>query len=416
MQKLKEPISFETTFASYVVDELLGEGGAGRVYGGIGSDGVAVAVKVLASERLSADKRRRFKNEIAFLARNVHPNVVSVIDHGIATGGRITGPFCVMRRYAGNLRHLMARGIAPTDVLTFFSQILDGSEAAHLKGVVHRDLKPENILWDKNANTLAIGDFGIASFTDDVVATLVETAPTQRLANFQYAAPEQRTVGKPVTTTADIYALGLILNEMFTGSVPTGTDYRIIGHVSKDLEFLDPIVARMLKQAPGERPGSIAEVKTFIQKYRSEAVSLQRLSKIQETVIKVGEVDEPLAHEPPKLVDAQWSNERLTLTLDRPVNQAWVHALQNLGNYTSLVGKEPRMFSFNGDKATIGAGEREAQLVINYFKAWLPQSTQVLKRSLEEKARYDEAQRKEALRQKRLAEEQRLRVNRSLQV
>ncbi len=136
MTKLKRPIAFETTFGIYTVDELLGEGGAGRVYGGVGIDQAAIALKVLAEERTSADKRGRFKNEIAFLARNKHPNIVTVIDHGISRGGEIVGPFYVMPRYPFNLRNLMQAGISPELVLPLFSQILNGVEAAHLQGVV----------------------------------------------------------------------------------------------------------------------------------------------------------------------------------------------------------------------------------------------------------------------------------------
>src|SRR5258706_15498037 len=210
MHKLRKPISFETTFGTYVVDELLGEGGAGRVYGGLGIDQTPIALKVLAEDRATTDKRRRFRNEIAFLARNKHPNIVTITDHGIARGGEIVGPFYVMTRYDANMRDLIRDGVGRDRVLSLFSQILDGVEAAHLHGVVHRDLKPENILYNKNSNTLAIADFGTARFTEDLVATIVETGPAQRLANFQYAAPEQRTPGKQVEATADIYALGLI--------------------------------------------------------------------------------------------------------------------------------------------------------------------------------------------------------------
>ena len=93
MSELKKAVSFETTFGVYVVHELLGEGGAGQVYGGVGPDGTAIALKVLAEERASADKRRRFKNEISFLERNKHRNIVTVIDYGVARGGEINGPF-----------------------------------------------------------------------------------------------------------------------------------------------------------------------------------------------------------------------------------------------------------------------------------------------------------------------------------
>src|SRR6266851_262351 len=329
MSKLKKPVSYETTFGVYEVHELLGEGGAGCVYGGVGIDGTAIALKLLT--KASTDKRGRFKNEIAFLLRNQHKNIVTVLDHGIQRGkGKLDGPFYVMRRYDGSLRDLMQSGIAPDQVLPLFSQILDGVEAAHFQGAVHRDLKPENILYERSTNTLAIADFGIASFTEDQLVTLVETTPAQRLANFQYAAPEQRSKGKRVTAACDIYALGLILNEMFTGDVPHGTAPRVIGDVVRELSFLDAIVAMMLRQNPTERPATIADLKGAIQRYQSEAVTVQRLSKLDGTVIKAGEIDEPLALEPPKLIGFDWENGVLTLVLDRAVNHAWVTALQQM--------------------------------------------------------------------------------------
>ena len=69
-----------------------------RVYGGW-ADGTPVALKVLAQERPSADKRRRFKNDISFLVGNKHRNGVTVIDHGVARAGAIDGPCYVMRRH-----------------------------------------------------------------------------------------------------------------------------------------------------------------------------------------------------------------------------------------------------------------------------------------------------------------------------
>jgi serine/threonine protein kinase len=331
MSKLKQRVTLETAFGSYVVNELIGEGGAGRVYGGIGSDSVPIAVKVLATERASSEKKGRFKNEIAFLARNKHANIVTVIDHGVANARGITGPFYVMRSYDGNLRDLIRGKLRPDAVLPLFSQMLDGVEAAHLLGAVHRDLKPENVLYSGPTQVPAIADFGVASFTEDILATLVNTEPTQRLANFQYAAPEQRVPGKTITAAADIYALGLMLNEMFTGAVPHGTEYQLIASVSSQMGFLDDVVARMIRQAPNERPAKIGEVKALIQRHQSEAVSLQRLSKISETIIRVDEIDELLAHDPPRLVGAEWANGTLTLTLDRPVNQDWVSALVQMG-------------------------------------------------------------------------------------
>jgi len=407
---LRKPIDFETTFGTYHVNELIGEGGAGRVYGGTGIDGSPIAVKLLAKERASTENRRRFKNELSFLLRNKHRNIVAVIDHGLLHNSGFGGPFYVMRRYKSSLRDLIKDGIAPDLILPFFLQILDGVEAAHLLGVVHRDLKPENILYEAETKTLAIADFGIASFTETLLATPVETAVGKRLANFAYAAPEQRSTGKDVSTAADIYALGLMLNEMFTGDIPHGNNYSLIGKVAKQWGFLDAIVEKMLQQSPADRYASMAEVKGAIGRYQAEAISLQRISEIDGTVIKVGEIDEPLALTPPKLIDFDWNRGQLTLILDRPVTDNWVQALYRMANYGSIAGKSPESFVFRGNKAMVQAEDYQVQTMINNFKNWLPTATQTLRRQLEQKAQKQESEMREHLRRERESEEQRLRV------
>jgi serine/threonine protein kinase len=412
MSRLRSPIILQTAFCEYRLDEQLGEGGAGRVYGGLDESGAKVAIKILTQS--SSEKRRRFKNEIAFLARNKHANIVTVTDHGMANES-IKGPFYVMHRYSGNLRVFMGKS-APGDIIKRFSQILDGVEAAHLQGVIHRDLKPENVLLDNSNSALAIADFGIASFTEDQLATLVETGPTQRLANSQYAAPEQRAAGRSVSAAADVYALGLILNEMFTGSVPHGTDYRLIASVATEHGYLDSIVSKMLKQNPVDRPGSILAIKQLIQKYQAEEVSLQRLSKINQTVVRADEIDEPLAQVPPNLISVNWDNDVLQLTFDRPVTTDWVNAFHNLRSFTAVTGAGPQNFQFGGTRATVRTREGSAQLVIDHFKSWLPQVTRLLKEQLEERARQEKARQLNELRQAREEEERRIRINRNLHI
>ena len=302
--------------------------------------------------------------------------------------------------------------------MQLFSQILDGVEAAHLKGVIHRDLKPENILYDStpHSHSVAVADFGIASFTADALLTAVETVPGQRLANFQYAAPEQRERGREIAATADIYALGLMLNEMFTGSVPHGTQYRSISDTSKNYGYLDRIVAKMMCQNPSDRPSSVAEVKQLILRHQQEDISLQRLSKINNSVIRVGQIDEPLAFEPLRLGGAYWDGGLLYLTLDRPVTNEWEDALNNIGSYSSVIGVEPSMVRFDGSGKTcrIPASEDSAQQTITYFKTWLPSATRKLHQVLTEKARREEVLLQQNLRAEREEEERLLRVNQKL--
>jgi serine/threonine protein kinase len=116
--------------------------------------------------------------------------------------------------------------------------------------VKHRDLKPENVLCNGASGDLVVADFGVAEFTGELLYTLVETADDKRLANFVYAAPEQKIRGSTIGYGADIFSLGLILNELFTKVVPHGTGHTTIGSVVSNFAFLDPIVSRMLAAEP----------------------------------------------------------------------------------------------------------------------------------------------------------------------
>ena len=208
----------------------------------------------------------------------------------------------------------------------------------------------------------------------------------------------------------------MILNEMFTGQAPHGTDYKSIASVSEGHAYLDPIVAQMLRNTPENRPVSLAAVKQLIQKHHAEAVSLQKLSALESVVIPAGEVDEPLAHEPPKLIGVEWRDGQLTLQLDRRVNPGWQQALLNMGNFSAVLGKGPEVFSFSGDTARVHAMEHEAQSVIDHFKNWLPVATRVYKHRLEGEMKRAEAQRIEQLRRERANEERNLKLNQSLRI
>ncbi len=226
--------------------------------------------------------------------RNRHPNIIAVSDYGNVVDGRKDSPFYIMPLCAESLRTLLAAGIPPERVLYYFSQLLDGVEAAHLQKVIHRDLKPENVLYDEVQDRLLVADFGIAHFEVEDVYTDADTSPNDKLANFQYAAPEQRRRGSKVEYPADIYALGLILNEMFTGLVPYGTKYKTISDVAPDYGYLDDMVTEMLHQSVEERTNSLAEVKHQLIGRGVEFARLQRLNELKQTVVPVTEIDDPL--------------------------------------------------------------------------------------------------------------------------
>lgn len=254
---------FKTTFATYTTEGLLGEGGTGKVYEVSDEDGRKWAIKCLKPECVTATRSKRFKNEIAFCAKNEHLNIIKVEDWGLKEVADREVPFYVMPIYQKTLRGLMRDGIDHGEILALFDQLLDGIEAAHKQGVWHRDLKPENLLFDPDSQRVLIADFGIAHFAEPLLQTTIQTGPQERLANFQYAAPEQRTRSS-VDQRADIYALGLILNELFTGQLLQGTGHKTIGSVAPSCAHLDDVVDRMVRQSPAERPSSIAEIRRLM--------------------------------------------------------------------------------------------------------------------------------------------------------
>jgi serine/threonine protein kinase len=414
MTNQSKPLVFETPFATYTAVELIGEGGSGKVFAATDAEGSRFAIKELRIESISGDKRKRFKNEIWFLSKNIHANIVRVLDHGYRQEKKGKSLFYVMPHHESNLTKAIAAGIPPSNCLKAFSQILDGVEAAHLKNVVHRDLKPANVLCDNEGTHFSVADFGIARFLVDQL-TEHDTRPQSRLANFQYAAPEQRSPGRDVGIPADIYALGLMLNELYTGEIPHGSGYRLIGQVAPEFSFLDAVVESMIRQDPAGRPASIAAVKLLIQKHAFDSVTRQKLSAIEQTVIPEGEVDDPLAHEPPRIAGATWEFGTLKISLDRPVHQRWVSSLQNhMGSYQSVWGIGPERFHFTGNLVAVSVDEHNAQQVINHFKEWLPKATIVLRHQLEGEIAQRQRDERERLRREREHEEAKLRVNSSL--
>ena len=406
MKSMNKPVIFETTFTHYIGTEIIGEGGAGRVYRATDDAENVYAIKLLDSAKATSEKLKRFKNELLFGQRNQHQNIIAVIDHGIFIDGKKYSPFYVMPLYQGSLRTLLTTGILADKVLFYFTQLLDGVEAAHLQKVIHRDLKPENVLYDEAQERLLIADFGIARFEEEALYTDVETSPNERLANFQYAAPEQRSRGADVDHRADIYALGLIFNEMFTGQVPHGTGYKTISSVAPDYGYLDEIVSAMLHQSAAGRPDSIEMVKQQLIGRKLEFVTRQRISELKQTVVPVTDLDDPLIIDPPHLVRFDYEQEVLSLFFQRPVNAKWINALCHMGWYTSLMGKGPGQFSFSDDKASIPAQESEVQQIIDYFKAWLPNANRVYEETVRrEKQEAEERQRKQL--QKEIEEQER---------
>ena len=191
----------------YRIIGLLGRGGMGEVYRADDLRlGQPVALKFLPSE-LQRDSGRlaQFHNEVRTARQVSHPNVCRVYDIGEASGLLyLSMEYVGGEDLATSLRRI---GRFPEDKATDIArQLCAGLAAAHQRGVIHRDLKPANVMLD-NEGRVRVMDFGLA---------VIGQADTVRAGTPAYMAPEQ-LLGHEVTTRSDIFSLGLVLYELFTG-------------------------------------------------------------------------------------------------------------------------------------------------------------------------------------------------------
>jgi WD40 repeat protein/serine/threonine protein kinase len=219
------PLTPERVLAGrFKLRQKLGEGGMGEVWVADQAEPVQrrVAIKVvrpgLDSERMLA----RFDQERQALALMDHPNIAKVLDAGEADGR----PYFVMELIKGVpiTEYCDRARLAPRERLALFVPVCEAVQHAHQKGVVHRDLKPSNILvalYDGRPVPKVI-DFGIAKATGPrLTDRSISTEVGALIGTLEYMAPEQAELNNlDIDTRADVYALGAILYELLTGSVP----------------------------------------------------------------------------------------------------------------------------------------------------------------------------------------------------
>jgi len=400
---VKKNETLSTAFNTYIIGDHIGGGGNGEVYSATNTDNKVVAIKVL-SPGASSEKLKRFKNEFLFGQNHNHKNIIQTIDYGIGTSA-----FFVMPIFESSLRKLM-KSAKTIDACSIFDQMLDGVEAAHLFDVVHRDLKPENILVRSGGAEVVVTDFGIARFIEKEIYTAVNTRAGTRLANFIYAAPEQKIKGQSVDHRADIFALGLMLNELFTGHVPDGANYQRIGDARSELAYLDSVVEKAIGQSPDSRYQSIEEFKYDMGARKGEFVAAQKLDSTRKIVIPETEIVDPIPDQGTMIIEKDWEDGELRLRLNHTPHPAWAQAFVTFGYQEAVMGKGPESFHFEGDEACIHATSAEAPRVLAFFKSWLPRvdirCREILKGNA--KQEQDKKQRDHAARLK--VEETRLKV------
>lgn len=345
---------FETAFSTYTTQEVIGEGGSGVVYKALDENNNIVAIKCLDLKKSTKEKQKRFKNEINFCIRNIHKNIVTISEYGVCAQGKENTMFYVMPYYSSTLRKLMDEKIKANKVLVYFSQILDGLEAAHLKSVWHRDIKPENILYDLKQDTLVVADFGIAHFEEEFLKTSVETKKDSRLANFRYAAPEQRGGGWKVDQRTDLFSLGMILYEMYTGLLLQGTGHKKVAEIAPDYVYVDNLIEELTRQSQADRPQSIDAVKKKLIGYKNDFISRQRLDELSKTVVLDTETNDPLVISPIGILEADYKDGKLVFTLSQNTTRNWETAFREISDFTFIPGEvEPNLVNFSRNTAII---------------------------------------------------------------
>ena len=406
VQRLKKGTVVHTAFDDYELFKQVGQGGNGKVFSAKDSKGYDVAIKFV--ERNETDKSyKRLKNEIHFCEKAQHKNIIKITDRGYAVLDEKPYVFYVMPLYPDTLRSKMKKGLAPEDAIAVFVGIMQGLKFAHEKGTFHRDIKPENILFAENSNEPVICDFGIAHFAEDDLITAVETKAADRLANFQYAAPEQRIKGgaKQVDGRADVYAAGLILNEMFTNEIPQSAGYKKIAAVNPDYAYLDKLFESLFQQNPDDRLFPAIEILnqlTALADYHHDEERKIRLAKV---IIEEKEIQEFK----PSIIRKSFNNGNLVFVFDRVLPREWVEILMG-GHYghTSLMGYETYCLSQTDENTLImplkgRSDEATIKTIVEYMNTWIPSANYEYNSKLKREAA--EVQRKEEMKRKKELEE-----------
>jgi len=261
------------------IEREVGHGGMGAVYLGVRDESgfrLRAAVKLVRRGMDSDFILRRFRTEREILSGLDHPNIARLLDGGSTADGR---PYFAMEYVEG--RHLLeecaARGADARQRIALFLQVCDAVAYAHRHLVVHRDLKPSNILVTPDGSPKLL-DFGLARLLQPDAGGGEHTETGFRLLTPDYASPEQ-VRGERITTSTDIYSLGVVLYHLLAGRGPYRTTDRHSAEaiaravcdqeperpgVSRDL---DNIVLKALRKEPERRYESVGRLADDLKRY-----------------------------------------------------------------------------------------------------------------------------------------------------
>ncbi len=246
-----KPIKAGMKIETYVLTQLLGQGGQGEVWLAHRDEddfSHQVAIKFLKPVH-DQKELDRFRNERELLAQLKHQNIAQLIGGGeLLSQSRGPRPYMILELVEGLplLAYCEQQNFTLKQYLVMFLQICDAISYAHSHLVVHRDIKPSNIIVTEDG-VVKLLDFGIAKLLEDK-AVDTQTVPIMTLA---YSSPEQVT-GAPISTATDIYILGLLLYEMLTGqraqAVETEVPSELIHEITEKIPTTPSHVSLLAKR------------------------------------------------------------------------------------------------------------------------------------------------------------------------
>ena len=241
---------------SYEMVDFLAQGGMGAVYLAkqISLDRL-VAIKVLPpSWGEEKGYAQRFQTEARAMAKLRHNHIVGVYDFGITSAGHF---YLVMEYVEGQTLHDMIRlrRLTPASTQAIALQLCEAIQSAHEHGILHRDLKPGNAMVDRHGQTKVM-DFGLARRAE---ASVEE----ESLGTPEYTAPEIMEEGALIDHRADIYALGIVFQQMLTGHVPQRPREPLSTHGTFDPGW-EPLIAKATATDPAHRFQSMRELREAV--------------------------------------------------------------------------------------------------------------------------------------------------------
>ncbi len=263
----------------YEIVKLLGTGGMGSVY--LARDRILgaeeVAVKIL-HRQFAYDTKytQRFLREVQLMRRVNHNNVIRTYDVG-ADGDIVYFSMELIRGTC--LLSVMENGELSIDqLLDITVQICEGLEAIHSANIIHRDLKPENVMYLRDGS-IKIADFGVARPEQSQL-----TEHNEVIGSAAYMAPEI-WLGEGISSKIDLYSLGIILYELFTGILPFEAETPALAmrmhldrtptppnqHNPEIPRWLNRLILRLLEKSPNHRPSSAREVIEYIKNSRERS-------------------------------------------------------------------------------------------------------------------------------------------------